>query len=176
MPFTCGGSRKLPQRIGVPLPARKRKEALAGWCCATRSTTKRLRVWASKSCSARGWAKPAGLGLNGSLKFEGAAIVNCCRTLGQFGVLSTLKPAGQSVYRRTCANSFRLELALILVLVVLERHRKQRSRTTKKRELNIERCALSVGRCKFHLPKHARLSLVIARRFSSPRCCTSTGK
>jgi Thioesterase superfamily len=96
--------------------------------------------------SALGWAKPAGLGLNGSLKFEGAAIVNYCRTLGQSGVLSTPKPAGQSVYRRTCASSFRLELALVLVLVVvlvLERHRERRSRmgprTTTKRELNIER-------------------------------------
>jgi hypothetical protein len=153
-PFTCGGSRKLLQRIGKRSPVAKHRMVPDGWYYGTRSITRHRPVWAMTSCCARGSAKRPGLRSNGSLKSEGAAMASYCQPRGHSGVRSMRKPAGQSACRPRCASSFRFKershRGSRTVGVLRSRRRprprkgsqarsRTRMRTKTKRKLNIER-------------------------------------
>src|SRR6516162_1523582 len=148
-----------------------------------KSITRRRPALAMRLCCGHGSAKRPDLRSNGSRKFCVEVMASCCQRLGRSGVRSMRKPAGPAAYLSRCASSFRFERAVVLVLVVLlvpytavATGERGGDRRGEQRKLNIERRALSVGRCNLHLPSHAPLSLVIARRFSNQRCCISTGK
>ena len=86
-PFTCGGSKRSRPRIGVRLPVRSTtREHPLGGVLRHEIDYKAPACLSDDIVCARGSAKRAGSGLNGSLKSEGAAMESYCQPLGHSGV------------------------------------------------------------------------------------------
>src|SRR6266480_3654719 len=99
----------LPLCIGGRSPARKHKRPSPGSLSDTRSTTKLLLAWRTRSSCAPGSAKPVALRSNGSRK-SGATTTDCsCQRLGRFGARLTRKPGARCACQRKCAHSFPLK-------------------------------------------------------------------
>src|SRR5437016_6791822 len=92
------------------IAARKRRRASAGSFCGTRSTTKLPPPSVTKSCCARGSAKPLDSHSNGSRKSGGTAMTSSSQRPGPCGVRSIRKAAGRRACQRKCARSFPPEL------------------------------------------------------------------